>query len=285
MILQTSSSRTQKRGFTLIELLVVVAIIALLAAILFPVFARARGKARQASCQSNLKQIGLAMMQYTQDYDEKIMPYCYSVGADTMYWASYFQASPAAHFPERSLIQPYMKNTQIQDCPDAPQPTGTPSVNTPPIGYGYNNFYLNDLLPGFNWSGKSIAAITQPAETLMMADGASRNSAGWGRPGYAMPPSYAGGSGVRAPRIHGRHFGMANVLWMDGHVKAMKVSYPAPVTASGQTTEQNQIGDLLHPNFPFLGSAADCTTLDPATAATTANCKGDYYFMLVKPTS
>src|SRR6187549_1872617 len=69
-----------KKGFTLIELLVVIAIIAILAAILFPAFARARENARRASCQSNLKQIGLGIMQYTQDYDEKY-PYQATGGA------------------------------------------------------------------------------------------------------------------------------------------------------------------------------------------------------------
>src|SRR5690606_6779733 len=67
-----SENSGAKRGFTLIELLVVIAIIAILAAILFPVFARARENARRASCQSNLKQIGLGLMQYTQDYDERL---------------------------------------------------------------------------------------------------------------------------------------------------------------------------------------------------------------------
>jgi len=90
-----------KRGFTLIELLVVIAIIAILAAILFPVFAKARDKARQASCESNLKQVGLAMLQYVQDFDER------------------FPTSWAKGFPGDAtyFTQPYMKNLGILQCP------------------------------------------------------------------------------------------------------------------------------------------------------------------------
>ncbi|RYG53119.1 DUF1559 domain-containing protein, partial [bacterium] len=72
--LSFNQSVTTRKAFTLIELLVVIAIIAILAAILFPVFGRARENARRSSCQSNLKQIGLGIMQYTQDYDERIIP-------------------------------------------------------------------------------------------------------------------------------------------------------------------------------------------------------------------
>ena len=98
-------------AFTLIELLVVIAIIAILASILFPVFGRARENARRASCQSNLKQIGLGMFQYTQDYDERFPIYgsTYELG-----WAS--------------VLQPYLKSSQIFQCPsEKTEPSSNPN--------------------------------------------------------------------------------------------------------------------------------------------------------------
>jgi len=90
-------------GFTLIELLVVIAIIAILASILFPVFARAREKARTASCQNNMKQLGTALMMYVQDYDEAL-PY-----GSTTYMNS--------HVNVWDGMQPYIKNWQVYACP------------------------------------------------------------------------------------------------------------------------------------------------------------------------
>src|SRR4028118_570049 len=103
----SSKSRIVQRlkGFTLIELLVVIAIIAILAAILFPVFARARENARRASCLSNAKQIGLGVMQYAQDYDEKL-PFSYTNPGPGGIWAD--------------TIQPYVKNYQMFKCPSNP---------------------------------------------------------------------------------------------------------------------------------------------------------------------
>lgn len=96
-----------RKGFTLIELLVVIAIIAILAAILFPVFSKAREKARQATCTSNLKQVGLAMMQYTQDWDETF-PTCDLANAVAGGWNEYHWFWP---------IAPYLKNINVLHCP------------------------------------------------------------------------------------------------------------------------------------------------------------------------
>src|SRR5947209_13763666 len=110
-----------RSGFTLIELLVVIAIIAILAAILFPVFAQAREKARQASCASNLKQLGTAMMMYTQDYDETLT--CY-VNAGSNYWPN--------------ALDPYVKARKIWYCPSFPRDTGAPSANSSTYGASFN---------------------------------------------------------------------------------------------------------------------------------------------------
>src|SRR5918911_756201 len=98
--------RTQRRGFTLIELLVVIAIIAILAAILFPVFAQAREKARQAACLSNAKQIGLGCRMYAQDYDEVNVP-------------ERVLLPGGAYISFRANLQPYVKNKNVFVCPSA----------------------------------------------------------------------------------------------------------------------------------------------------------------------
>src|SRR2546421_4309664 len=106
----------RRTAFTLIELLVVIAIIAILAAILFPVFARARENARRSSCQSNLKQIGLGVLQYVQDYDETF-PMGRTADPILGQWASGWSAT----------IQPYVKSSQIMQCPSEPYGPADPS--------------------------------------------------------------------------------------------------------------------------------------------------------------
>ena len=131
----SSPVSNRKSAFTLIELLVVIAIIAILAAILFPVFARARENARRSSCASNLKQIGLGFIQYTQDYDEKYMPVFVNLGPDSKMWAQ--------------QLQPYIKSVQLFACPSNPDNTKTykfwnNSANVEsgiPLSYTVNNHY------------------------------------------------------------------------------------------------------------------------------------------------
>lgn len=134
-----------QRGFTLIELLVVIAIIAILAAILFPVFAQAREKARQATCASNFKQIGLALMMYTQDYDETYPEAIFNARSGWYLWSSAL------------CIQPYLKSTQVYQCPDDQfvhqtyQQFRLPS-NRPPVGMSY---LPNAIAPEYGMFGVS----------------------------------------------------------------------------------------------------------------------------------
>src|SRR5687767_8686968 len=107
----TRTSGTGNYGFTLIELLVVIAIIAILAAILFPVFARARENARRSSCSSNIRQLGLALKQYIQDYDERYPEAQTIVNGTDIGWAQ--------------NLQPYAKNLQLFQCPTEASPNGS----------------------------------------------------------------------------------------------------------------------------------------------------------------
>jgi prepilin-type N-terminal cleavage/methylation domain-containing protein/prepilin-type processing-associated H-X9-DG protein len=251
----------QRRAFTLIELLVVIAIIAILAAILFPVFAQAREKARSISCVSNLKQLSLSVLMYSQDYDE-----VFPTGLQNDWWDNTWYR----------ITAPYVKNTQVYRCPSDPLGT-VPAGFTwaaPRLSYVSNGYMQYD---GAKWSvyglmgmaqpgwmgtiSRSQAAVTKPAETIMISERAHvwptvANDPGdvlmWG-PGCMITGvnwwDTSGGPGVlpdgskaitankydpagQNGGVMPIHSEMANFAFADGHVKAMRppATNPNPTT-------------------------------------------------------
>jgi len=182
-----------RKGFTLIELLVVIAIIAILAAILFPVFARTRAKARQASCQSNLKQIGLAILMYIQDYDEQFPGHT---------------GGPSSAWDWPVALVPYCKNAQIFHCPSA-DISGHMVIDGVDLSYGLNCYYLQF---------RSQATVVDVAGTIMAADSNGDNRIG---PDFATREARVPGCGHQ---LVARHSETLNITFVDGHVKAMKLS-------------------------------------------------------------
>ena len=244
--------RCKRQGFTLIELLVVVAIISILAAILFPVFARAREKARQASCQSNLKQLGIAVAMYLQDYDGMYpfasMGYNNAAG-QPMYWFN--------------LYDPYVKNKQVWICPTAGMHDST-NVRTT---YGVNGAganYTNVSTPPYHAGGfgntpvypdtptgtvLNEAAILNPSQKIYAGDPPS-NGAGnyFGRflVAYSsasyFPVLHGGQVGPFIDNSNGgeaisgqpnSYVGGGNYLFADGHVKWLPATTFVKTGASG----------------------------------------------------
>lgn len=207
-------SRVQRRAFTLIELLVVIAIIAILAAILFPVFARARENARRTSCQSNLKQIGLGVKMYVQDYDEKF-PLTFSTPTSATVRLYIFQE-----------LHPYLKSTQLWACPST-------SIYAFPIFHrGGNTMYAdgawsdgapmsyvwNEGLGGEGGGSVSEATVAAESNVFMLWDGAAGDVDG-GAPGPASGNGWKrlGDWGYGVP--HPLHLEGENYVFVDGHVK------------------------------------------------------------------
>lgn len=250
----------QARGFTLIELLVVIAVIAIIAAILFPVFARVREKARQTTCTSNLRQLGLGIIQYAQDNDEKFLPGCYQ-GPQT--WGC--------------RIYPYVKNGSLYSCPDD---TTVAQGNFLPVSYAMNQ----DLVTGASFSPAiALASVQSPSITVLLfeitgaavdiadplentldfhvattqgfyvsacGDGYTEIHSRWGGPDTSTTPPtdarLATGAALGGRAGYGgasRHTNGANWLAADGHVKWLPPSQISTgPTAKSATDHQDQSG-------------------------------------------
>ncbi|MBM3471895.1 MAG: DUF1559 domain-containing protein [Armatimonadetes bacterium] len=194
--------RRTPQGFTLIELLVVIAIVAILAAILFPVFARAREKARQTACLSNVKQLSLAITMYTQDYDEMLLPSRQGNVNNALIWPAY--------------LLPYLKNTQVFICPSAANQSQYGQVwqDRGPLSLGLNR----DLEDRNTNVAYSLSVFQEPATNILLADSTpapTGTGSGGGR-----------GFQVQADRqpdtqsaIGSRHNDGTSVGFLDGHAK------------------------------------------------------------------
>jgi prepilin-type N-terminal cleavage/methylation domain-containing protein/prepilin-type processing-associated H-X9-DG protein len=206
-----------RKGFTLIELLVVIAIIAILAAILFPVFARARAKAQQNNCLSNVKQIQLGLIMYASDNNQR---YPIASGTGTPDWAN--------------AVYPYIKNSQIYLCPTDATTYGSLTYTGPSIfggsganpggSYGFNNGNTVSVGTDLGALGNADANILYPSEMLGIID--------------------AGATTVTAPTTgiligtNARHNSGSNQSYMDGHAKWVATTN-IPVWVAGATSNDH----------------------------------------------
>jgi len=219
-----------KRAFSLVELLVVVSIIALLAAILFPVFSRVRENGRRAACQSNLKQIGYGLIQYSQDYDEVLIADWYGTDINVGPSDTLPPGSPlGVSYKWEDAAFPYVKNEQVFNCPSATGDAATPyhyykTLTAPQPasqlgsyiimhGYGANqpdktppvsHPLLNDLV--------SLSRAATPSNTAWVLDGNGQFFCSVDTTTHTLA----------ADLISPRHLDTVGVLFLDGHVKNIK---------------------------------------------------------------
>jgi prepilin-type N-terminal cleavage/methylation domain-containing protein/prepilin-type processing-associated H-X9-DG protein len=248
-----AKANRQRFAFTLIELLVVIAIIAILAAILFPVFAQAREKARQATCISNQKQIALALMQYTQDYDETFpfannsVPDPVTGAAVNSGWQHWVEPYVKAGVPTGSIVG---KGYSVWVCPDfavTDAAAGT-TASRPDSSYVANRLYMPAETYWAHSPG-TLAQITYPAQTVIVAEAEGVR--------YFTDGNDTGGPGVQPETVspgvlvdgnnafvyaRARHSKGSIYSFPDGHAKwfpAPSVNYTTPGPGTGSTPALN----------------------------------------------
>ena len=228
---RTGAVVVQRRGFTLIELLVVIAIIAILASILFPVFTRAKEQARKVSCSSNMKQIGLAFMQYAQDYDETFP--LYSQGSGYLGCLGYAGGDGPRW---GDMIFPYVRNVQVFDCRSGRRRlsiySGGMYFDITSYSYGYVS--PSGAAPDFGVAGRSLAEIPDVCGTIILADDGRFDPSHDGEAAGRIIPRASDTLQGLASRVDGmRHTGAKgadvkahaiNAAYVDGHAKFVRLT-------------------------------------------------------------
>ena len=227
-----------RKGFTLIELLVVIAIIAILAAILFPVFARAREQARKSSCVSNLKQLGLSVIQYTQDYDEQ-----FPIGLN---WRGENDTVPRYQAGFKYQLNPYVKSNQIYVCPSDSNWARNGGHGGQSYGSSFDTWYNNHY-----WDNRGIDGNGRGGQNAALSTGADNGNPPTGAVGLAAVQNAVGkalfwdqqcwhegqsnnecGNAGATQKTYGER----NMVFVDGHAKYMKAGQYAP----DSTTQLNE---------------------------------------------
>jgi prepilin-type N-terminal cleavage/methylation domain-containing protein/prepilin-type processing-associated H-X9-DG protein len=258
-----------RNGFTLIELLVVIAIIAILAAILFPVFAKVREKARQTNCMSNEKELGFAMNEYVQDYDE-VFPLVEAQNA-----------SMQSNWGQN--IYSYVKSTGMFRCPDNPNyatsmPNGSnPGAGIPqlPTSFAYNYQIANTFASGATWATPpgnngtpiSISFVNSPSQKIIICE--TLNDFG------AAYPDWSNNGFGGTTKLFAGHTGLMDCLFIDGHVKALKPTATAtPVNMWGNmSSNSTSDGPGCGNNVLNINCDAPTTALTNALATVQAEYK------------
>jgi prepilin-type N-terminal cleavage/methylation domain-containing protein/prepilin-type processing-associated H-X9-DG protein len=242
-----------RKAFTLIELLIVIAIIAILAAILFPVFARARENARRSSCASNLKQIGLGIMQYTQDYDE-CLPSSTDLNGTTN------------GYSWRGMTLPYTKSLQLYNCPSNPRNKTDASYDKPldpefNISYAANENVIQYTTTGNPQVFVKLSAINAPAQLITVVESLDSEpfldySTAWN---FTNAGLFAG------------HLSTSNYLFVDGHVKAYRpLQTVAPgVSASNTVDTDNMWVNVLPDRAVYTGQ---CSGVNSSNVTSVNDC-------------
>ncbi|MDF2439708.1 MAG: hypothetical protein JWN98_692 [Abditibacteriota bacterium] len=221
-------SITKSSGFTLIELLVVIAIISILAAILFPVFARARENARRTSCQSNMKQIGLGLLQYSQDYDEKLV----------RAWSGSKTGSDSNSNRWMDAIYSYVKSEQVFNCPSHSfkAPAGPYTFRH---GSNYGSYAINSAYWGegdFEQSpagegNTSLSSLQDSAGTVWIGDSSAHFEFAWEN--KADQPEVINDTPRWLDYLSERHLETISIIYCDGHVKSVRLDSLTKKNAAG----------------------------------------------------